>query len=376
VKIASRLDGIDFSLIRQINALATPLSVNLGIGEPNLEPDPELREMAVRATRVPWHYTLNAGTIELRREIASTMSGIYDPATEICATAGTEEGLFTAFQSFLDPGDEVLVPNPGFLAYATVASICGATSQSYALDPDGWVIDVGDLESKINRKTKIIVVNSPSNPLGATVDAERLKRIVELAEEHDCLVLSDEVYGEIYYGEKPASMAGMGANVIILSGLSKSHGMTGLRLGWIAAPESLTTPMVRMHQYVTTCASIFSQSLAEMILANKSWNRSWLEQMRAQFSTQQEAALFSIERELGVAVPKPAGAFYAFVPVPFCDTARFGRDLATEAAVLAIPGVAFGSAGEGFLRISYAASVDRLGTGIERIGRYLRTLNR
>lgn len=376
MKPASRLDGIELSLIRQINALATPLSVNLGIGEPNLEPDGELREMAARASRVPWRYTLNAGTIELRRGIAASMSASYDPASEICVTAGTEEGLFTVFQSFLEPGDEVLVPNPGFLAYATVASLAGAMSVSYALDPNGWRVDLDDLASKISGKTKCIVVNSPSNPLGATVDVDTLRRIVELTEGRDCLVLSDEVYGQIYYGQKPASMAGMGANVIVLNGLSKSHGMTGLRLGWIAAAESLMTPIVRMHQYVTTCASVFSQALAGMILENETWNRSWLEQMRAQFSMQQEVALYAIHRDLEAVIPKPSGAFYAFVPVPFCNTTVFARELATEAAVLTIPGVAFGSAGEGFLRISYAASVDQIGSGIERIGRYLKTLNR
>jgi aspartate/methionine/tyrosine aminotransferase len=372
---ASRLDGIELSLIRQINALATPFSVNLGIGEPNLEPDAELREMAVRASRVPWRYTLNAGTIELRRAIAATIQGGYDPASDICVTAGTEEGLFTIFQTFLEAGDEVLVPNPGFLAYATVASLAGARAISYALDPDGWRIDLDDLSSRIGPKTKIIVVNSPSNPLGATVDEETLRHIALLGRERDCLVVSDEVYSRIYYGEAPASMAGMGPNVIVINGLSKSHGMTGLRLGWIAAARTLVTPMVRMHQYVTTCASVFSQALAEMILSNESWNRAWLEQMRTQFTRQQEVALFAIERDLQVVVPKPAGAFYAFVPVPFCDTTAFARELATEAAVLTIPGVAFGSAGEGFLRISYAASVDQIGSGIERIGRHLRALN-
>jgi aspartate/methionine/tyrosine aminotransferase len=412
-KTARRFANIELSLIRQINALATPLSVNLGIGEPNVEPDEILREFAVRAAATgSWHYTPNAGTLKLRALIAgpgdgapaSSPAGLaaspppiapdfgrrdgaqpagetpalqetprdFDPKSEVCVTAGTEEALFSIFQAFVDPGDEVLVPNPGFLAYATLAKIAGAIPVPYDLDPSDWRLDIDALLRRITTKTKLIVVNSPSNPLGSVIDRETLQRIAHAGP----LVISDEIYREIWYDAPPPSMLGMSDNVIVVGGMSKSHAMTGLRLGWVLAREAVMKPIITAHQYVATCASAFSQSVAESILGDAAWNDTWLERVRAQFREQRETALFSIARELEVTIPPPAGAFYAFVPSPACDTITLAKTLATDAAVLVIPGVAFGSLGEGFIRISYAASLDEIGTGIERIGRWLRAQGR
>lgn len=367
---ADRLAGIELSLIRQINALATPLSLNLGIGEPNLEPDERLRDMARRAATTSWHYSPNAGSSSLRKRLCDGTP--FDPKAEVCVTAGTQEGLYAIFTAFVNPGDEVLIPNPGFLAYATVATICGASVVTYDLEPPDWRIDVDALLAKITPRTKLIVVNSPSNPLGAVVDRETLERIAAAGP----LVVADEVYREIWYDAPPVSMLGMGENVLTLSGLSKSHGATGLRLGWIHGRAALMKPVITAHQYIATCASVFAQALAEMIFADAAWNASWLASVRAQFATQREAALHAIRHELDAAIEPPAGAFYAFVPVPSCDTLFFAKTLATDAAVLVIPGVAFGSRGEGFVRISYAAPVEQITAGIERIGRWLRAAGR
>ncbi|MEA2338917.1 MAG: hypothetical protein QOE82_2924 [Thermoanaerobaculia bacterium] len=370
-KPAQRFANIELSLIRQINALATPLCINLGIGEPNIEPDENLRKLAVEAAATgSWHYTPNPGNLSLRKLIAGE-SG-FEAATEVCVTAGTEEGLFSIFQAYVDPGDEVLVPTPGFLAYATLARIAGATPVTYDLDPPVWRVDVDALLKKITPKTKLIVVNSPSNPLGSVIDEGTLQKIANAG----LVVVSDEVYREIWYDAPPPSMLGLSDNVIVVGGMSKSHSMTGLRLGWIIAAEAVMKPIVTAHQYVATCASSFSQSLAEAILMHPGWNQQWLERMRAQFGRQREKALAAIERELEVTIPPPAGAFYAFVPVPACDTVTFAKTLATDAAVLVIPGVAFGSLGEGFVRISYAASLDDIESGIARIGRWLRNAGR
>ena len=363
---ADRFANIELSLIRQINALATPLSVNLGIGEPNLEPDETLREMARRAATIEWHYSANAGTPALRKVVREAVA----PDSDVCITAGTEEGLYAIFQAYVNPGDEVLIPNPGFVVYATLARICGATPVPYDIDPPDWRVEPKRM--KVTKKTKLIVVNSPSNPLGSVIDAATLKEIANLGP----LVVSDEVYREIWYDAPPPSIAGMSDNAIVVGGMSKSHGMTGLRLGWVAARVELMKPIITAHQYIATCASVFSQALAQSVLEDKEWNASWLERVRAQFRTQREAALHSIGHELEATIDPPRGAFYAFVPVPACETVTFAKTLATDAAVLVIPGVAFGSAGEGFVRISYAASLDRIGTGIERIGRYLRGMGR
>jgi aspartate aminotransferase len=367
---AKRFENVELSRIRQINALATPSCVNLGIGEPNVEPDENLRKLAVEAAeKGSWHYTANAGTLSLRELIAGDSE--FGP-NEVCVTAGTEEALFSIFQAYVDPGDVVLVPNPGFLAYATLARIAGATPVTYDLDLPDWRVDIDALRKKITPKTKLIVVNSPSNPLGSVIDAETLKAIANAGP----LVVSDEVYREIWYDEKPASMLGLSDNVIVVGGMSKSHAMTGLRLGWAIAPEAVMKPIVMAHQYIATCASSFSQSLAEEILRRPDWNQSWLDGIRAQFRKQRDKALEAIARELEVTIPPPAGAFYAFVPVPACDTVTFAKTLATDAAVLVIPGVAFGSLGEGFVRISYAASLDDITRGIGQIGSWLRAAGR
>jgi len=365
MRSAKRLDGVELSLIRQINALATPLSVNLGIGEPNLEPDETLREMARRAATTSWRYSPNAGALSLRKRLGEHFG--VDKA-EVCVTAGTEEGLYAIFQAFVGEGDEVLVLDPGFVSYATLARLAGATVRTYELEPPSWKLNA----LKITKKTKLIVVNSPSNPLGAVIDENALNAIAETG----VLVVADEVYREIWYDAPPPSMLGRGANVLVVGGMSKSHGMTGLRLGWIIGNEALMTPIVTAHQYIATCASVFSQALAEAVFAEKEWNASWLEKMRAQFRTQREAALYAIARELEAEIAPPAGAFYAFVPVPLCGTIDFAKSLATDAAVLVIPGVAFGKRGEGFVRISYATSLEQIGSGIERMGRYLRGIGR
>jgi aspartate aminotransferase len=370
VKSADRLAGIEISLIRQINALATPLCVNLGIGEPNVQPDETLREYARRAATTPWAYSPNAGTPALRKKLCDGTP--YDPKSEVCVTAGTQEGLFAIFQAFVNPGDEVLLPDPGFLSYATIARMCGATAVYYPLEPPRWELDAEAVLSKVTAKTKLIVINSPSNPLGAVASRESLERIAASG----VLVVSDEVYREIWYDERPASMSGINDSVIAVGGFSKSHAMTGLRLGWIHARERVMKPIVTAHQYIATCASVFSQALGELILGDPEWNQGWLERVRSQFRAQRESALYSIEHELDARIEPPAGAFYAFVPVPSCGTVGFAKTLATDAAVLVIPGVAFGSLGEGFVRISYAASIDQIGTGIERIGRYLRGAGR
>ncbi|HXI12272.1 MAG TPA: pyridoxal phosphate-dependent aminotransferase [Thermoanaerobaculia bacterium] len=369
---SSRAAAIEISLIRQINALATPLTVNLGIGEPNVEPDREFREMASSvAMSGSWHYTANAGDLTLRRSIADSLLQSIDPHSEICVTAGTEEALFAIMQAFAGPGDEILIPDPGFVSYRTVAEMAGATVKTYKLDPERWTMSLDAVASQVTSATKLVVVNSPSNPLGSVIDTSTLHQLAALASEREFLIVSDEVYSELYYDERPPSMLGRGPNVIVVNGLSKSHSMTGLRLGWVVAAEPLMKPIVKAHQYIATCASAFSQSLAIEVFRNGDWNERWLSGARTQLLRQRDVALSAIEQNLEVALPPPAGAFYAFAPVPSCDTLTLARALATEAGVLTIPGVAFGTMGEGFLRISYASEPAVLVDGIERIGRYL-----
>ncbi len=372
IRPASRMEGVEISQIRQINALATPLSINLGIGEPNIEPTPAIRAIAAAvASEEPWGYSPNPGFLELRRLIAAEEAPQYDPQGEICVTAGTEEGLYAVMQTFVEPGDEVLVPDPGFVSYPVLVSLAGGKAVPYALDADGWDVDFDHLERVWTKKAKALVVNSPSNPTGAVLSESSIRRLTAMAEERGTLLIADEVYREIHYAARPATFGGRGARVIVLNGMSKSHAMTGLRLGWILAPADLMRDVVKAHQYIATCASVFSQQLAIRLLGDGESRREWLEHVRGAFSRQRDAALAATERALGVAIQPPAGAFYLFAPVPACASYDLARRLATDAAVLTIPGSAFGRRGEGFLRISYAASVEVIQQGFARIGRYL-----
>lgn len=377
IRHASRLDSVEISLIRQIHALATPDHVNLGIGEPNLEPDAFLRDMARKAaTEGSWRYTANAGNLSLREKLAARLAGNADPASQICITAGTEEALHAIMQAFIDPGDEVLVPDPGFLSYATLARLAGGTVRTYPLDPPEWSVNLDQLRQSISPAAKMIVVNGPSNPTGSFLSPDTLGKIVELARERNLIVVSDEVYQEIFYETRPSSLLGTDERVIVVSGLSKSHSMTGLRLGWMIASPDLMRSLIKTHQYIATCASAFSQTLAELVFDHPQENQAWLETCRSAFRRQRDAALAAIHRELDIPLEAPAGAFYAFVPVPSCDTVRLAMALARHARVLAVPGVAFGPGGEGFLRLSYASTVEEIEEGIHRIGEYLSSVGK
>ncbi len=373
---AARYDTIELSLIRQINQLIRPGTINLGIGEPNLEPDAALQEMMVRAARESsWSYSAIPGAIETREAIARFLDAGIDPENELCVTAGSEEALYALMQAWVDRGDEVLIPDPGFVAYPALTTLAGGTVVNYPLVPEDWSIDIEALRERITTRTKMIIVNSPSNPTGGVIPAEQLEELAALADERNILVVSDEVYREIHFDERPASMLGLGKNVIVCTSLSKSHGLTGLRLGWIVASPEIMNLTRRAHHYLTTCASTYAQKLAELILSDEAWNRDWLAQGRRQFTMQRDVALEAIREHVAPELAgEPGGAFYAFVPVPTCDTLGLARTMATEDGVLAIPGVAFGPQGEGFLRISFASAPDTLREGIARVGRALERL--
>ena len=359
-----------------MNALATPLTINLGIGEPHLEPDATLRSMAAAAATASWRYSANAGHLSLRQAIASHYDDRYDPQSEVCVTAGTEEGLYAVMQALVDEGHDVLVPDPGFVAYSTLVRMAGGTPRPYALDPEGWDVDLAALEKAWTPSTRAVIVNSPSNPTGGVAGGETMRRVAAMAKDRGAVVISDEVYREIHYEERPASLSGENDHVIVVSGLSKSHGMTGLRLGWILAGQTLMTPVLKAHQYIATCASVFSQDLALRIFSAPEWNAGWLDGVRAQMRRQRDAAVAAASAALQVPVEAPRGAFYLFVPVPSCDTVGLARALAIDAAVLTIPGIAFGRRGEGFLRVSFAAEVETLQHGMDRIGRHLAAAGR
>jgi aspartate aminotransferase len=365
---ASRFEGIELSVIRQLNALARPGSINLGIGEPNLEPDETFLEMARgAATEGSWKYSPNAGFESLRRAIASEARPTYDPFGEICVTAGTQEALYAVTQAFVDDGDEVLVPDPGFLSYPTLVTLAGGTPIPYPLWRGDWSLDLEAIESLVTDRTRMIIVNSPANPTGGVATGEQLVELCRIADEKEILVVSDEVYREIWYDEPPATLAGLSKNAIVIDGLSKSHGMTGLRLGWVLADASLMKTIITAHQYIATCASVFSQRLAERALLATEWNERWLAGVRRQLSLQRDAMMEALGDFVGISLTPPGGAFYAFLPVGISNSEAFARNLAIEHGVIAIPGSAFGISGERYLRLSFACPAEAIREGVSRL---------
>ena len=362
---AARLSGIRMSAIRRIAALRRDTSIDLGLGEPDLEPPDWIRELAARvAAEESWRYSPNAGFGPLREAVAEWIG--VGSGDRVCITAGSEEGLHAVMQAWAGPGDEVLVPDPGFLAYPTLVTLAGATPVLYRLEPGTWQLDVEHLASVINERTRMIVVNSPSNPTGGVLRRDDLETIVEIGRRHGLIVVMDEVYREIWYGSVPP---GLPAYELLLrvGGVSKSHAMTGLRLGWVAGSEAVLAPVVVAHQYIATCASVFAQLLLLEILRSPEDNASWLSEVRAHFVERRDVACEAWSDRVGTPVLAPGGAFYLFAPVPSCATELLATTLAKEDDVLVVPGSAFGPSGEGWLRISFAAHPSSLREGIGRI---------
>lgn len=373
VRTAARFGDVRMSAIRRIAALRRDSSIDLGLGEPDLLPPEWIRDEAARVARDgSWKYSANAGASATRDRIAS-YAGV-EPGN-VCVTAGAEEALFAVMQAFIGSGDQVLVPDPGFLAYPTLVRLAGGDPVSYALEPGTWQLDLEHLTSRISDRTRMIVVNSPSNPTGGVLPPSDLEALAELARRHSLIVVFDEVYREIWFDSEPAPFPSW-EGLLRIGGMSKSHAMTGLRLGWVLGAEALLAPVIVAHQYIATCASVFSQQLAETVLANRERNLEWLKTVREHFLERRSVASQSWLEHVGTPVLEPGGAFYLFAPVPSCATEAFALTLAREDDVLVVPGSAFGARGEGWLRISYAAEPAQLREGIGRIASRLEQLER
>lgn len=373
--LPKRLQGIQKSVIRQVFDRALPGSLNLGLGEPDL-PTPEvIRRAAVRAiTEEQNGYTSHAGLPLLREKIVNEYPYLAGNPDRVIVTAGSQEALYLALMSLVDDGDEVLLPNPGFVAYPTIVQMAGGRSKFYRLpSANGFDFDIDDFRRALTPQTKVVVCISPSNPTGRALTKVDLELLANALRDHGAYLISDEIYRELYYGEeRPASASSYYDRTIVISGLSKSMSMTGWRLGWIAGDESVIQSALILHGYVTTCASTVSQKAALV---------SWTEEAEAAragfrntFGIRRDHVLNSIEKELRLRAVAPDGAFYTMV-----DVSAYGSSMKVAEALLAervitVPGSAFGNESEGFLRISFCAELDALTEGIKRIKRALAQL--
>ncbi len=355
--------------------------ISLGIGEPDFTTPQPIIDAGIHSLELgETHYTSNLGILELREAIADNLEKLYDvrydPVNEIIATVGVSEALYLAFSALLDPGDEVIIPTPCFVSYQAEVSLAGGvpvevnTTMDENFQPNPDVI-----KKAITSKTKAILLGYPNNPTGAVVSREILQAIADLAEQHDLVVVSDEIYDRLVYDFEHvcfSSLPGMQERTILLGGFSKAYAMTGWRIGYAAGPASLIKGLVRIHQYSVMSAPTISQYAA---LAALRVGEPYLQEMLAEYDRRRKL-IHSGMNALGLPTFEPHGAFYVFPNIQGTgmDDETFAERLLLEEEVAVVPGSSFGDAGIGFVRCSYATNYELLQAALEKIGAFLNRL--
>jgi aminotransferase len=378
--VADHVQGIPRSGIRDFFEIVQSMNdvISLGIGEPDFVTPWHIREAAIYALeKGRTGYTSNLGAPKLRREIAAYVEanfGVsYDPAGEILVAVGVSEALDLALRAILNPGDEVIYHEPCYVSYHPSITLAhGVPVRASTRPENGFSLTAEDLLPHITPKTKAVLLNFPTNPTGATLPRSEQIKIAELCQEHDLLVITDEIYSELTYEgvhESITSLPGMRERTIFLHGFSKAFAMTGFRIGYACAPAALTEAMMRIHQYSMLCASIISQEAAWEALKN---GRDAMLHMREQYKLRRNFLVHHFNR-LGLACREPQGAFYLFPSVQSTGlgSREFAVRLLEEEKVAMVPGNAFGPTGEGFVRCSYATSMQQIESAVARLEAFL-----
>ncbi len=363
-------NGIGISEIRKMNALARENTINLGIGQlPNKLPTP-VNEQGIKAfTKGITQYTANQGMPKLRELVAkyhSDKTGIEINRDQVVITNGAEGALWNILYTYLEPEDQVLIPEISFSVYHTITTLQGAKTQTFKMDKN-FDLDMADLTSKITPKTKFIIINSPNNPTGSILKLEDIKKLAELAELKDFYIISDEIYSELYIDDrKPISPYGYSDRVIVVDGISKRAAATGLRIGWTLSSIEITKPMVVANQYISTCASSVSQYAAIKSLDGSS--DQFVKEIRRDLRVKRDYVYNALTKIDKLRVVKPIGAFYIFPDISFFGKSKeVAHKILEKADVLTIPGIAFGSKGDNYIRLSYAVDFDDLKEALSRI---------
>lgn len=353
VRFDKRVTGINISGIRKMFEGAGPGAINLGLGQPDFDTPQHVKDAAIRAINEGFTaYTVNMGIPELREALSQKFrreNHLDYSSGEIMITSGASEALHIAIQALCGKGDEVLVPDPGFVSYSALAVLADAKPVSVPLG-EKLKYDPETLKGYINDRTKVIVLNSPSNPTGAVQTKDEMRAIAEIADDRGITVLSDEVYEHFIYDGQHVSPAQFSDNVITINASSKTYAMTGWRIGYVAARPEYTEQMLKVHQYVQACACSISQKAA---LAALTGPQDSVAIMRDEFRRRRDYLLKELQA-MGVECVRPQGAFYAFPKVG--DEAKVVGDLIKK-GVIATPGTAFGEHGKGYMRLAYAASM-------------------
>jgi aminotransferase len=355
--------------------------ISLGVGEPDFVTPWHVREACVYSLEKGYTmYTSNYGLLELREEISKYLTNsfrvTYDPRSEIMVTVGASEGVDLAMRALLCPGDEVLIPDPSYVSYMPCVVLAGGKAVPIPTRvEDEFKLDPEILESLITPRTKVLVLCYPNNPTGAIMTDAELSEIAKIAEKHNLIVVSDEIYAELTYDGKPVSFAalpGMKERTVLLSGFSKSFAMTGWRIGYIATNPEFLAAMVKIHQYTILCAPVMGQMAALEALRNGSGEK---DRMVNTYDQRRRLVINSL-REMGLACFEPKGAFYAFPSIKETglSSEEFAEKLLVDAKVAVVPGTAFGPSGEGHIRCSYAYSTVQLKEALGRIAEFVAKL--
>ena len=372
-----RLQGIEKSVIRQVFDRAQPGSINLGLGEPDLPTPDVIRKAAVKVIVEEQNgYTSHAGLPALREKVAAEYPYLEGRPERVIITAGSQEALYLALLTLIDEGDEVLLPNPGFVAYPTIVRMAGGTSTYYRLPRErGFAFDADEFRRALSPRTKVVVCISPSNPTGRTLSQDDLASIGDAVRDHGTYLISDEIYREIYYTrERPGSLSSFYDRTIVIGGLSKSMSMTGWRLGWLCGDEAVVQAALVLHGYITTCASAVSQKASLAAWTGEAHHAR--AGFRETFRARRDHLLELIDLELRLRAVTPDGAFYTML-----DVNEYGRSMDVAEAlldekVITVPGAGFGSESEGFLRVSFCADHETLAEGVRRIKKAIHGLHR
>ena len=363
-----------------------PNAISLGVGEPDFVTPWDIRSAGIRSLQKGYtSYTGNRGLPELRQLISRYLAQRFRveyPAERIIITVGASEGIDLALRTTCDEGDEVLVPDPAYVSYAPIISLCGGVAAAvHCRAENGFIMTPEAIEAAVTARTKAIILAYPNNPTGAVMTREQLEEIVPVIEKYDLLVISDEIYAELTYGGKHCSVAslpGMKERTVLLSGFSKAFAMTGWRIGYACAPEALDKAMLKVHQYTMLCAPRVAQHAAIAALAGGFQDDfASVGQMRAEYDKRRRFLVKSFN-DLGLTCFEPRGAFYAFPSVEATGLTgeEFVERLLKEEQVAVVPGNAFGECGDYHVRCSYATGMRELQEAVARIARFTEKLRK
>jgi aminotransferase len=380
--ISETANQIQPSGIRKFFDLAASIKdvISLGVGEPDFVTPWNIREATLLSIEQGFtSYTANAGLLELREEISAYLQRrfavAYDPKNQIIVTVGASQAIDLAFRAILNQGDEVLIVEPAFVSYAPLVSIAGGKPIALSTSPEnGFKVTPEQIKKAITEKTKAILLCSPNNPTGSTLNKAELVEIAKIIEEHDLLVVSDEIYAELTYDETFTSFAaieGMYDRTILINGFSKGFAMTGWRLGLLAAPAELVQVMLKIHQYTVMCAPHMLQIGAIEALRNTDDE---VENMKKSYLRRRNYMVQKLN-QIGLDCHTPGGAFYVFpsIRATGLTSEQFAEELLIQEKVAVVPGNVFGESGEGYIRCSYATSMEQLQEALKRIQRFIET---